>query len=143
MVIPVIIVDDDRTDRMIARRRVERSPRAALFSLIREYRSGDALLADVAGDAVWREGRPLILMDVNMPGMDGFETVDALGRLRQGKGAALGGAVVVMMSASANNPADAARVQARSAIAELVAKPLRDADLVRLAADYGTAAERV
>lgn len=139
MVIPVIIVDDDATDRMIARRRLERSGRSALFTSIREYAAGDLFLAAVArGDGWQGEAPPLILMDVNMPGLDGFETVDGLGGLAARTGAATG--QVVMMTASLANPGDAVRARTRSMIRGLVAKPLSASDIERIVAGYGGAA---
>lgn len=133
MAVPVIVVDDDLTDRMIVRRRLERSAYAGHFASIRDYGSGEDFLADVAGEARWpRAGPPVVLIDVNMPRMDGFDTVDGLGAVMAGTGGAP--ARVFMMSASIANPADAARAGTRGMIRGILAKPLSPQDIERIAA---------
>lgn len=75
MPITAVIVDDSEADRYIARRHLARHPE---FGEVLEACDGVAFLEDLcAHDALApRSDEPvLILMDVNMPALDGFETL--------------------------------------------------------------------
>lgn len=71
----ILVVDDDSTNRLVARMLLERRG----FD-VTEAESGAEALALVAAGAC-----DLVLMDISMPGMDGFETTR---RLRRQPGAA-------------------------------------------------------
>ncbi|MEQ5871349.1 response regulator [Sagittula sp. NFXS13] len=119
------IVDDREVDRYTARRRLSKCGR---FSAVHEAEDGRAFLEKLFKDVypVGEKG-PLVLMDISMPYMDGFETVDAL-RARMIKLGWPDNVVVVMVSSSS-----AANDKARAADMPLVQgyfeKPIRSGDV--------------
>ena len=73
--ITAVIVDDEESDRYIAKRRLAK---AEHFSEVIEAPNGDAFLEEYFSHHKLGPYSPpplLILMDVNMPGKDGFKTV--------------------------------------------------------------------
>ena len=84
MHIPLIIVDDELVDRMVVMKRLSKSERGSMFQPVFESATGDEFLAEFLGTEKGKKvmaERPLVLMDVNMPGRDGFETVEELAQL--------------------------------------------------------------
>ena len=99
--IPVVIVDDGEADRYLVKRRLSRSSE---FCELIEMPSGDRFLEAFFSDKlmVYSEDMPLlVLMDINMPGRDGFQTVEEASlRMASGRGPA--SAVVLMYTSSLN-----------------------------------------
>lgn len=120
--VPVIIVDDAAVDRRIANRRLSNHPD---FEPILEAESGDKFLDEFFdGRPLLLEGDlvPLILMDINMPGRNGFETIEEMQkRISAGKGPK---SVAIMMFTSSDNPADRARAEALPSVIGYINKPL-------------------
>ena len=130
MKIPVIVVDDERVDRYTAKRRLERH---GGFDEVKEAVSGDAFLEDFCSEQVaWPKGGlpELILMDINMPGRDGFATVAELERRnRLGIGPP---SLVVTMFTSSSNPRDVARAMTMPLVQAYEQKPLDSTGAGRL-----------
>lgn len=130
MAIPVVVVDDNETDRYLVKRRLGKDPE---FGEVTEMESGDQFLeryfngqeADPVGD------NPLVvLMDVNMPGRNGFETIEEMQqRIAEGRGPK---SMVVMMFTSSNNPNDRALVQSYNLIKGYILKPINDESLATI-----------
>ena len=131
--IPLIIVDDESIDRLIARKRISRSPLCEVFDPIREYEAGDLFLADfIARRHPGAAGKPVVLMDVNMPRMNGFETIDAMADAALGRD----DKIVVMMFTSSDNPSDIARAEERPLVKGYITKPLEEGDIERIIEIY-------
>ena len=77
MTIPVVVVDNEPVDRHLARRRLSRSDG---FGDVTEYSSGEDFVRDLFEKRIPNTGRnqkTLVLMDISMPRMDGFQTIEA------------------------------------------------------------------
>ena len=122
MKIPVIVVDDEKVDRYTVRRRLAKH---GGFDEVQEARSGDDFLERFCTGHICAgpKGDPLlVLIDINMPGRDGFETIAELeDRVRYGQSRA---SVVAMMFSSSTNPRDKARADALKLVSGYVEKPM-------------------
>ena len=130
--LPVLVVDDNYTNRRI------------LDRVLRGWGMAPELAASGAEAlelATAREARnepfALILMDQQMPGLDGFMTIDRLRSRRNAAGA------TIMMLTSGGKRGDATRCEAMGLAAYLF-KPLKHSDLLRaiLAALDGAGKDR-
>ncbi len=123
MPIPVIVVDDEPTDRYIVKRKLSRTPG---FGEIGEARDGEEFLSSYCGGPA-PDTPPLVLMDINMPRRDGFQVIEELER-RIGSGACHRTAMVVMLTSS-DRPEDKERARAFNLVKGFFTKPLDDADI--------------
>jgi signal transduction histidine kinase/DNA-binding response OmpR family regulator len=114
----VLIVDDNATNRRI----------------LEEMLKARGMTTTATADSAWalgevararKQGRPyrLVLLDVNMPDLDGFAVAEALRRSRQYRN------IAVIMLTSAGRPGDAARSR-RLGVSALLTKPVRESDLL-------------
>ena len=115
--VKVLVVDDNQTNRRILEGMLKRWNMKATSA-----EGGEAALAQLS--AAQEAGEPfgLILMDMHMPGMDGFELTE---RIRQGPHPST---VTIMMLTSAGHRGDAARCQ-ELGIAAYLLKPIRQSEL--------------
>lgn len=119
------IVDDREVDRFTARRRLAKSGH---FSAVHEAEDGAAFLDKLFGGAPQGVGSgPLVLMDIAMPVMDGFETVDALRARMIEKGWPED--VTVVMVTSSGAEIDRARAAQRPLVRGYFEKPIRKDDV--------------
>ena len=125
MHIPVVIVDDEEIDRLIALKRIARSPWAKVLNPVFEAISGDVFLDTLFQSDALPEGQKLVLMDINMPGRSGFETIEEMRRRMPTEG---DGTVVIIYSSSENED-DVARAKALDLVREYIVKPFDEADL--------------
>lgn len=132
--IPVIVVDDSDADRYIAGRVLRR---ADGFEQLKSAETGDVFLQRLYSPPLPVPSlRPplLVLMDINMPGRNGFETVEALQeRMHDGDGP---DAIIVMMCSSSEHPRDKARASSLQAVQGYITKPLDAAGLAKIRAIY-------
>lgn len=114
----VVVVDDNEDDRFLARRMLKRvDPGVEII----EYAAADLALSDFVDDdrfaARFVGARPLLLLDINMPRMTGFEFLDELGEQRCAR------IDVVILSAS-DSPFDRERAATYPAVVQCREKPL-------------------
>lgn len=121
------IVDDNEIDRMVNGRLIQ----AALDSQTKSFKDGpsflEAIMADggveendVNPDSPMADGRLVILLDILMPGMDGFGVLE---RMEMMPKSALSGLTVFMLSASLDR-ADLERAEGHPIVEALLPKPL-------------------
>lgn len=129
MTIPVLLVDDSEFDRTYTGIMLGRT---GLPWAVQECESGPEAL-DVIAQAPGRVG--LILLDVNMPGMNGFEFIAAFERLPAD---VRGATEIVVLSSS---PLDSERQQALAhpVVKDYLVKPLTQAQAQRLGQRQGLA----
>jgi CheY-like chemotaxis protein len=121
----VMLIDDSESDLLYTRIILQRA--SVPYEVLAFETAQDALRALKAG------GEPvdLILLDINMPGMNGFEFLEAYQALRGDQQAD----VVVVMLTSSPDPADRERALAFPCVKGYVTKPIDRASadgLVRL-----------
>lgn len=126
----VLLVDDDTVTNMMHRRVIERSERVRTIDVATDGQEAlDILRNDIAA------GRPLpelIFLDINMPGMGGFEFLEHYSKLRIDPAAQL---IIVMLSTSLLE-ADHARAEADPNVHSFCDKPLRLEKLLELVKDF-------
>lgn len=119
----VLSLDDSRMDQMLTRRVLSA---AGVVSDLVQFQNPEKALAFLAGPTCPEVD--IILLDVNMPRMDGFEFLDAAIRTF---GADFARNVVVMLTTSLD-PSDQARASHFPMIRDYIAKPLEPGDVPRL-----------
>jgi CheY-like chemotaxis protein len=115
----VLVVDDSHTSRRILAEILDRWGMRTVLAA-----SGEAGLAALEAANAAGEKFGLVLLDVNMPGMDGFLSLEAAR-----KTGSLATAAVLMLT-SGHQPGDAARCRELGAVSYLT-KPIRQQDLLK------------
>ena len=121
------IVDDNEIDRVVNGRLIE----AALGGVVRKFKDGPAFLealmavsgveeGDVKPGSAMAEGRMVVLLDILMPGMDGFGVLE---RIESLPSSALSGMTVFMLSATLDR-SDLERAEGHPVVEALLPKPL-------------------
>lgn len=127
MGIPVVVVDDSKTDRYLVKRRLSRFE---AFEEVLEEPAGDTFLENYFnghGAADIGDRTLLVIMDINMPRMSGFETVEAMQKRRaEGKGPR---SCVVLMFTSSENPKDLEKAKNFEIVKGYITKPLDNDDI--------------
>ena len=122
MKIPVVIVDDNEVDRYVVKRILSKFDE---FSKLVECTSGVKFLEQFynGAEGSHTDDQPLcILMDINMPGLSGFETISEMEKLG-GEGRGPSGIVVMMITSSAN-PNDKVQADELQSVLGYTTKPL-------------------
>jgi CheY-like chemotaxis protein len=129
-----VVVDDSELDRYMVRRFLSRHES---FGEVLEATSGSEFLEQVvpSGQLDSKLPKPvLVLMDINMPGLDGFETAEELqAKVETGH---VPDSLVVMMFTSSDNPRDRQRAEEIDIVKGYIVKPLDEADITYLKSLY-------
>ena len=123
----LMLVDDSEADLLYTQIVLERCGLPIEALAFEEARQALRALADGSAGHV-----DVVLLDINMPGMNGFEFLDAYERLSEPQRR---GAVVVMLTSSPT-PADRERALRYPSVKGYVVKPL-DVESARTLAKYG------
>lgn len=120
----VMLIDDDHVDHVIYERIMKRSD--VVGKHLAFHYADEALAYLSRAD---REDIDLILLDINMPRMNGFEFLDAA---TETLGPEFAKCVVVMLTTSLN-PSDQKRAESYEVVRDFINKPLTLAHLETLA----------
>lgn len=120
----VMLIDDSETDLLYGRLMIER---AGIAERVLAFDTAQAALAHLQRG----EGHSidLVLLDINMPVMNGFEFLEAYERLEPSQRA---DGVIVMLTSSPD-PSDRARAFGFASVKGYVTKPLSREDALALA----------
>jgi two-component system, sensor histidine kinase and response regulator len=121
--LPVLVVDDNATNRRILEEILSKWGMRPV-----SVESGPQALAMVDSAVKTGQPFPLMILDVNMPGMDGFEVAE-----RVNHNPSMHGATIMMLS-SASRPGDVARCKEVGVSAYLM-KPVRRSELLEAILD--------
>lgn len=121
--ISALIVDDDETDRYVARRQLSRNPRVGPVGEVDDGATAFELLTSERFEAEYGPHPPptLILLDINMPLVSGFELVD---RLQSEDAVDNDNAFIIVMVTSSSYFGDKERAEASPLIDGYIEKPL-------------------
>lgn len=134
MIRSVFIIDDQPLDRLVAARVIRRSsPEAKVF----EFGNGQEALDFIQGPPGMQEQcgpfppPTLLLVDINMPIVDGFEFLEGLAALTA-TGEVEDSWFAIAMVTSSCNPRDRNRADAIACVGDYVVKPLTSANFEEL-----------
>lgn len=125
----IMLVDDDSTANFLHK------------ELLKDMKVTESLIVSMNGEealdklqelcASNQKCPDLILLDINMPKMDGFEFLEAFNQISWGQGQT----PLVMMLTSSINPADLKRAQ-KFYVSEYLSKPLKEEAVNMILSDY-------
>ncbi len=122
----VAIIDDDRVFQKVTWMKIERRNLARKVLMFSDGEQAIHFLEEKAASP--DELPDIILLDLNMPVMDGWDFLDAFVRLRP----KIGKQITLFVATSSVNPEDMRRAQQISAVSDYVVKPISDSSLNRL-----------
>lgn len=128
----VLLVDDSEVSSFLGIRIMRRMNAAQAISLAENGHKALELIKKASFD--------LILLDINMPVMDGFEVLEALDRLQESRGIVVPSVVVLSSSASFS---ERERAEAHPMVKAFLTSPLTEEKLIYLAGLVAEGTEQV
>jgi CheY-like chemotaxis protein len=126
----ILLIDDDPDDNYLHHLIIEES---GLFDTVRIVENGQKGLDYLTQTDHPDYARPdVILLDINMPGMNGFEFLERYGQLDQ----SLRSRLVLLMLTTSINSADTKRATQINDVKGYLPKPLTKAMLEKIMNDY-------
>lgn len=126
----ILLIDDDPDDNYLHQLIIEES---GLFDTVRIVENGQKGLDYLTQTDHPDYARPdVILLDINMPGMNGFEFLERYGQLDQ----SLRSRLVLLMLTTSINSADTKRATQINDVKGYLPKPLTKAMLEKIMNDY-------
>ncbi len=129
MKLKVMIVDDEEVDRYLATRAIGKFDE---IGQVVEFEDGVGAVDALSEDEFrheWLTPPPvLILLDINMPRMGGFEFLDNLSQLEEDSSSSLGGCVILMLTSS-DYFGDKERAASYSSVKGYIQKPISEEKL--------------
>lgn len=114
----VALIDDDEIASFIGKKIIEKTN---LVNQIKFFSSGDEAISFLKFNANHPDLLPeIILLDLNMPLMDGFEFLEAFIKLKP----RLGKKINIYIVSSSDSPIDLKRINAISEVSDYIIKPL-------------------
>lgn len=113
----IMIVDDNRHDNFFHQRVIEKAEAASRVIVC--SKAVDAINHLKSTPSTTPEYPNLILLDINMPGMNGWDFIDEFKDLEEDKKK-----VVIVMLTTSSNPDDELRAQKSGIVSDFRSKPL-------------------
>jgi CheY-like chemotaxis protein len=115
----VLLVDDDDGTNFINRKIIEKAGIAEYIHTSLNGKEAIDYLSKVSNEGIYPQP-DLILLDINMPVMDGWEFVEAYENLKIGQK----GKIIIVMLTTSLNPDDKKKADHYNAISDFEFKPL-------------------
>lgn len=114
----IMLVDDNKHDNFFHEREIKK---ANFETIVITKESGDEALEYLNSMIDSDSNKPiLIFLDINMPGMDGWEFLDKYNKLDKD----IQSGIIVVMLTTSDNPETKARAMSWSSVIDYIAKPL-------------------
>ena len=114
----ILLIDDDNPTNFIHEMVIETT---GIETYVKSCDSGECALSYLNNDAHGSPKPGIIFLDINMPGMNGWEFLDQFEKLSE----QVKSNIVVAMLTTSVNPDDAVKAEQRGSVNSFFSKPLR------------------
>lgn len=125
-----MLIDDNSDDNFFHERIIQKA--GVVENIIVKFKARDALEYLLNSDSENYIQPDLILLDINMPGMNGWEFIEEYEKLDDSKKSKM---VIVMLTTSIN-PDDRSKADELSSIAQFYSKPLDNKAINEIVKDF-------